>query len=116
MKVRQRYVECTRVQTNHRAELLAVVLACLRDPRLLHIRSDSEYVCKGLACWRIRNGTRWQLDHADPWDMLGGELSTRASQVDVSWVEGHAQLVDIDRGRTTMKTNVAMMVQTLWLS
>ena len=36
------------VQSNQRAELLAVVLTCLRDPRRLDIRSDSEYVCKGL--------------------------------------------------------------------
>ena len=31
------------VQTNQRAELLAVVLACLRDPRPLDIRTDSSY-------------------------------------------------------------------------
>ena len=36
-----------RVQSNQRAELLAVVLTCLRYPRPLDIRSDSEYVCKG---------------------------------------------------------------------
>ena len=30
------------VQTNQRAELLAVVLSCLRDPRPLDIRSDSD--------------------------------------------------------------------------
>ena len=36
-----------RQQTNQRAELLAVVVACLRDSRPLDIRSDSDDVCKG---------------------------------------------------------------------
>ena len=40
------------VQTNQRAELLAVVLVCLRDPRPLDIRTDSSYVCNGFASWR----------------------------------------------------------------
>ena len=33
--------------------------------------------------------------------MLGSELSTGASQVNVSWVKGNAQLVDIERGGTS---------------
>ena len=33
--------------------------------------------------------------------MLGNELGTRASEVNVSWVKGHARRVDIERGRTT---------------
>ena len=40
------------IQTNQRAELLAVVLACLRDPRPLDIRSDSDYVCSGFSSWQ----------------------------------------------------------------
>ena len=32
------------VQTNQRAELFAVLCACLRDPRPLDIRTDSEWV------------------------------------------------------------------------
>ena len=42
------------VQSNQRAELLAVVLSCLRDPRPLDIRTDSEYVCKGATTWIMR--------------------------------------------------------------
>ena len=40
------------VQSNQRAELLAVLLSCLRDPRRLDIRTDSEYVCKGMPSFR----------------------------------------------------------------
>ena len=46
-----------RVQSNQRAELLAIVLALRRDPRPLEIRTDSQYCCDG-ACgwpsWRVR--------------------------------------------------------------
>ena len=89
------------VQTNQRAELLAVVLACLRDPRPLDIRTDSEYVCKGVASLdRLASG-HWQGDHADLWNLLGKELASRSSAVKVSWVKGHAKQVDITRGRST---------------
>ena len=89
------------VQTNQRAELLAVVLACLRDPRPLDIRSDSSYVCNGFASWRSWVNTGWVGDHADLWNLLGGDLRSRATVVVVSWVKGHAKQIDIDRGRTT---------------
>jgi ribonuclease HI len=89
------------LQSNQRAELLAVVLCCLRDPRPLDIRSDSEYVCKGAASWRCWCGDGWRHDHADLWNMLADELRTRATAVNVSWVKGHAKRVDIERGRTT---------------
>ena len=89
------------VQTNQRAELLAVVLSCLRDPRPLDIRSDSEYVCKGFAAWGSWAGSGWQGDHADLWNLLSCDLLSRTSVVRVSWVKGHAKQLDIDRGRTT---------------
>ena len=43
----------------------------------------------------------WVGDHADLWNLLGGELRFRATSVIVSWVKGHAKQIDIDRGRTT---------------
>jgi len=89
------------VQTNQRSELLAVVLACLRDPRQLDIRSDSSYVCAGFAAWRSWVDKGWKGDHADLWNLLGAELQSRAVGVCVSWVKGHAKQIDIDRGRTT---------------
>jgi ribonuclease HI len=89
------------LQSNQRAELLAVVLACLRDPRPLDIRSDSEYVCNGfksIGGWAV---VGWQGDHADLWNLLCREIASRAASVQVSWVKGHATKLDIDRGRST---------------
>ena len=89
------------VQSNQRAELLAVVLSCLRDPRPLDIRTDSEYVCKGFSSFRQWGPSGWHGDNADLWNVLASELSSRGSAVHVSWVKGHAKQVDIERGRTT---------------
>jgi len=88
-------------QSNQRAELLAVVLACLRDPRPLDIRSDSEYVCNSFQLLQGLATVDWQGDHADLWNLLGNELASRSSVVQVSWVKGHAKQVDITRGRST---------------
>ena len=89
------------VQGNQRAELLAVVLACLRDPRPLDIRTDSEYVCKGFASWRSWCSGGWKHDHADLWNVLALALQNRMADVCVSWVMGHAKAIDVARGRTT---------------
>jgi ribonuclease HI len=91
------------VQTNQRAELLAVVVACLRDPRPLHIRTDSEYVRNGFACWESWVGKGWDGAHADLWNLLAAELRARQSVVSVSWVKGHAKQIDVDRSRTTQE-------------
>jgi ribonuclease HI len=89
------------VQTNQRAELLAVLLSCLRDPRPLDIRSDSAYVCNGFFTWRSWYEKGWQHDHADLWNLLASHMCSRATCVQVSWVKGHAKPVDVLRGRTT---------------
>ena len=89
------------VQSNQRAELLAVVLSCLRDPRPLDIRTDSEYVCKGVSSFQQWGPSGWHGDNADLWNILASELSSRATDVHVSWVMGHAKQIDIERGRTT---------------
>lgn len=89
------------LQSNQRAELLAVLCACLRDPRPLDIRSDSEYVCAGCSSWRAWIQTGWKGEHSDLWHSLAEELQRRASTVKVSWVKGHAKRIDIERGRTT---------------
>jgi ribonuclease HI len=88
-------------QSNQRAELFAVLVACLRDPRPLQIRTDSEWVCKGFSSWRSWAAGGWQGEHADLWDMLACELSLRAWDVHVSWVKGHTKEIDVKRGRTT---------------
>jgi len=89
------------VQSNQRAELLAVVVACMRDPRPLDIRTDSEYVCNGFAALSSWKESGWKGDHADLWNLLASALHSRVSEVCVSWVKGHAKRVDIARWRTT---------------
>ena len=90
-----------RQQGNQRAELLAVLLSCLRDPRPLDIRSDSEYVCKGFASWKLWCDSGWKHDHADLWNRLAKHQQSRATEVSVTWVKGHAKAIDVARGRTT---------------
>ena len=43
----------------------------------------------------------WPGDHADLWNLLASELLSRACDVTVSWVKGHAKDIDVARGRTT---------------
>ena len=88
-------------QSNQRAELLAVVLTCLRDPRPLDIRSDSDYVCKGVAAYQGGSACTAKRDHDDLWRLLESELHTRDTRVCVSWVKGHATEADVRRGRAT---------------
>ena len=77
------------------------MLVCLRDPRPLDIRSDSSYVCNGVASLPSWRDDGWKGDHADLWALLAVEMSTRQTEVHVSWVKGHAKDIDIQRGRTT---------------
>ena len=65
------------VQTNQRAELFAVVLACLRDPRSLDIRSDSKYVCDGFQSLLLHGLHVVSGDHIDLWNLLAHELRSR---------------------------------------
>ena len=95
-----------RLQGNQRAELLAVLLACLRDPRPLDIRTDSEYVCNGVASLRSWQSYGWNHDHADVWNRLALALQSRATDVSVSWVKGHAKSIDVERGRTTREDKI----------
>ena len=90
------------LQSNQRAELFAVLVACLRDPRPLDIRTDSEWVCAGVASLHGWCHVGWGgADHADLWNALACQLRSRAGSVTVSWVQGHAKEIDVLRGRTT---------------
>jgi len=88
-------------QSNQRAELFAVLVACLRDPRPLDIRTDSDWVCQGVASLPQWIASGWPGEHSDLWNLLGQELACRACLVSVSWVKGHAKEVDVKLGRTT---------------
>jgi ribonuclease HI len=89
------------LQSNQRAELFAVLVACIRDPRPLDIRSDSKYVCDGVDSCQGWMQHGWSGQHADLWDLLADQLNTRMHPVSVSWVLGHAKRIDVLRGRTT---------------
>ena len=95
-----------RLQGNQRAELLAVLLACLREPQPLDIRTDSEYVCNGFASLRSWCSAGWKHDHADLWNRLALALRSRATDVSVTWVKGHAKAIDVKRGRTTHEDKI----------
>ena len=82
--------------------MFAVLLACLRDPRPLDIRTDSEYVRNGVASWQTWHSCGWSGEHADLWTLLADELSTRVHPVTVIWVKGHAKMIDVWRGRTSL--------------
>ena len=43
----------------------------------------------------------WPGEHADLWKLLSMELLSRDTPVTVTWVMGHACIIDIARGRTT---------------
>ena len=90
------------VQSSQRAELFAVLLACLRDPRPLDIRTDSEYVRNGVASWQGWFASGWEGEHGDLWGMLATELNTREHPVTVVRVKGHARIIDVQRSRTTL--------------
>ena len=93
-------------QSTQRAELFAVLVACLRDPRPLCIRSDSDWVCKGVHSCSLWGRSGWPGDHADLWNLLACELLSRESIVTVTWVKGHAKDIDVARGRTTREDKI----------
>lgn len=103
-------------QSNQRAELFAVLVACLRDPRPLDIRTDSEWVCKGFSCWRFWGGSGWQGEHADLWDMLACELSSRAAVCMCLGLKATPRTLMSNAGAPPVKIKLEMMAQISWLS
>ena len=51
----------------------------------------------------------------DLWNLLGSELESRGAIVSVSWVQGHAENIDVQRGRAIQSKNGPMMVPTTLL-
>ena len=76
-----------------------MLVACMRGPRPLDIRSDSEWVVDGVA--DLKSTGKMRDAHQDLWSMLQNEIQLRSTEVSVSWVKGHAKEADIQRGRTT---------------
>lgn len=78
--------------TNNRMELLAVIesLKALKEPCIVHLYSDSSYVCNGINQWL----TQWQKKHfknVKNIDLWQSYLQIAAShQVEAHWVKAHA--------------------------
>eukprot|EP00973_Karenia_brevis_P038173 5262749-Karenia_brevis.AAC.1 len=95
------------VQTNQRAELMAVVRVVELEERPLEIRTDSMYVIQGfngglrrwpLNGWRTR---RREVSNKDLWQRLSTLLAQRRAEVCVTKVKGHASWRAIILGEVT---------------
>ncbi len=83
--------------TNNRMELLAAIvgLASLKEPCMVDLTTDSQYVRQGITQW-IHNWKKrgWQtadkkpVKNADLWQQLDAE--TQRHTVSWHWVKGHA--------------------------
>ena len=88
------------VQSNQRAELLAIVLALNRDPRCLELRTDSQYVYDGACAWHSWCERGWRGANADLWLLFSHAMAARpAVYTNFTKVEGHALDIDVQRGR-----------------
>ena len=85
------------VTTNNRMELTAAIeaLRALKQPALVELHTDSEYLRKGITEWIHvwkRNGwktrERKPVKNADLWQAL--DDLTRLHRIDWRWVRGHA--------------------------
>ncbi len=90
--------------TNNRMELTAAIraLAALREPCLVQLVTDSQYVKNGVESWMAkwkRNG--WKTAEKKPvlnqdlWVALDGELARH--QTEWVWTKGHANHADNNR-------------------
>ncbi|MGF1693753.1 ribonuclease HI [Photobacterium kagoshimensis] len=83
--------------TNNRMELLAAIvgLASLKEPCMVDLTTDSQYVRQGITQW-IHNWKKrgWQtadkkpVKNADLWQQL--DIETQRHTVNWHWVKGHA--------------------------
>ena len=87
-------------QTNQRAELLAVIRVLEVESRPVHIKTDSQYVCRGCGSCEAWAADRWRKVHnSDLWQRLHKLLQTRRSHFHISKVKGHASRSDVLKGR-----------------
>lgn len=88
--------------TNNRMEMAAMVRAlehCVHTPGAYRIRSDSQYVLKGLTEWMRgwkargwRKGDGKPVENRDLWETLDAALTAAkaVSTVELAYVKGHA--------------------------
>lgn len=85
-----------KLTTNNRMELLAAIegLTAIKEPCMVTITTDSQYVRKGITEWLIgwkRNGwktaSKQPVKNADLWQRL--DEQNQRHQVEWRWVKGH---------------------------
>jgi len=87
------------VQTNQRAELLAIVLALRRDARCLELRTDSQYVFDGACAWSSWRDGGWPGANADLWELFSDTMASRPQGSALfTKVKGHAKDIDVQCG------------------
>ena len=83
--------------TNNRMEIMAVIqaLQLLKEPCLVHIYTDSQYVQKAMTEWLPgwkakgwRNASKKPVKNADLWQLL--DALCQQHQLQWHWVRGHA--------------------------
>lgn len=83
--------------TNNRMEIMAVIqaLQLLKEPCLVHIYTDSQYVQKAMTEWLPgwkakgwRNASKKTVKNADLWQQL--DALCQQHQLQWHWVRGHA--------------------------
>lgn len=80
------------VQTNNRAELLAVLIAVdtAEPDRTLVVHSDSEYAIRSIAEWApARAELGWKCVNADLIRTVTESIARRAAPIHFNWVPGH---------------------------
>jgi len=86
-----------KLTTNNRMELLAAIegLAAIKEPCVVTITTDSQYVRKGITEWLAgwkRNGwktaSKQPVKNADLWQRL--DEQNQRHQVEWHWVKGHS--------------------------
>ncbi len=90
--------------TNNRMELMAAIkgLEALREPCVVQLFTDSEYVRRGITEWMLKWGNNgWRtadrkpVKNADLWRELDAEATRH--RVSWHWVKGHAGHPDNER-------------------
>ena len=96
------------VQTNQRAELMAVltvVEACDRCP--VDVRTDSQYVFRRACAWREWRGRELKGSHQDLWRRFDAAMQTKTEgQALFSKVKGHATWGGVRQGVSTRQNKI----------
>ena len=90
--------------TNNRMEMQAVIEALdkIRQPRPIHIHTDSKYVMQGVTAWmpnwkrkQWRTAANKPVKNVDLWQQLDQALSSH--EVHWHWIKGHSGHADNER-------------------